>query len=75
MALQIFNKVLGNSTAGQLVRVIGQFHTNAKTTKVAKAFFNRLMHTKTGRVLGFFSKLKSIPDVKMNKRKKKGIIF
>ena len=74
-ALQIFNKVLGNSTAGQIVRIIGQFHTNAKTTKVARAFFNRLMHTKTGKVLGFFNKLKSIPDVKMNKRKKKGIIF
>ena len=33
------------------------------------------MQTKSGKVLGFFEKLKSIPDAKMNKKKKKAIIF
>jgi len=75
MALQMFNKLLGNSTTSQTVNIINMFKKNATTTKIAKAFFNRLMQTKTGKVIGFFTKLKSIPDTKMNKRKKSAIIF
>ncbi len=33
------------------------------------------MNTKTGKVLGFFQKLKTIPDAKLNKLKKKAIVF
>ena len=33
------------------------------------------MNTKAGKVISFFEKLKTIPDAKMNKLKKKGIIF
>lgn len=43
--------------------------------KIQKTFFNKLMNTKTGKVINFFQKLKTIPDAKMNKAKKKAIIF
>jgi hypothetical protein len=33
------------------------------------------MMTKTGKVLQFLSTLKTLPDAKINKMKKKGIIF
>lgn len=75
LALGIFNKVIGNSTTGQVINIINKFKTNATTTRVARNFFNRLMNTKTGKVIQFFEKLKTVPDAKMNKRKKRGIIF
>jgi hypothetical protein len=66
---------MGSSKTGQVLHIIELFQKNAKITKVAKNFFNRLMHTKAGKVLSFFEKLKTIPDAKMNKLKKKGIVF
>ncbi len=75
MALAIFNKVIGNSATGQTINIISKFKKNASMGKIAKTFFNRLMQTKTGKVLQFFAKLKTVPDAKLNKRKKKGIIF
>lgn len=74
-ALEMFNRVMGNSKTGQILNIISLFQKNAKVVKVAKAFFNRLMHTKAGKVLGFFEKLKTIPDAKLNKLKKRGIVF
>jgi hypothetical protein len=71
----MFNKAMGNSKAGQLINIITLFQKNAKIVKVARSFFNRLMNTKTGKVMQFLQKMKSIPDAKMNKRKKKAIIF
>lgn len=75
LALNIFNKVIGNSSTGQVINIIQKFKKNATTTKIAKNFFNRLMNTKTGKVIQFFEKLRSVPDAKLNKRKKSGIIF
>jgi hypothetical protein len=75
MALGIFNKVMGSSQTGQIIQIIELFQKNSKVVKVAKKFFNRLMNTKAGKVMSFFDKLKTIPDAKLNKLKKKGIIF
>jgi hypothetical protein len=75
MALGMFNKVMGSSKTGQIIQIIESFQKNAKVVRVAKKFFNRLMNTKAGKVMSFFDKLKTIPDAKMNKLKKKGIIF
>lgn len=75
LALGLFNKVIGNSSTGQVISIINKFKKNASMTKIAKNFFNRLMQTKTGKVIKFFEKLKTVPDAKLNKRKKKGIIF
>lgn len=66
---------MGNSKTGQVLEIISCFKKNMKVVKVAKSFFNKLMNTKTGKVLSFFQKLKTIPDAKMNKLKKKGIVF
>ena len=71
----MFSKVIDNSTTGSVINIIRQFNKNSKVVKISKSFFNRLMNTKTGKVLGFFTKLKTIPDAKLNKMKKKGIIF
>ena len=71
----MFNKVIGNSSTGQVMNIIHRFKKNASMVKISKNFFNRLMHTKTGKVLKFFETLKTVPDAKLNKRKKKGIIF
>ncbi len=43
--------------------------------KISRDFFNRLMNTKTGKVIQLFEKMRSIPDAKLNVRKKKAIIF
>lgn len=54
MALNMFNKVIGNSATGQVLNIIERFRKNASIGKVAKSFFNRLMHTKAGKVIKFF---------------------
>lgn len=59
----------------EAAKIVKLFHKNLSLTKISINFVNRLMLTKTGKVLQFFSKLKSLPDSKVNKRKKKGIIF
>jgi len=74
-ALSIFTKVMNNSSTGQVISIITKFQKNAKMVQISKAFFNKLMNTKTGKVLKFFEKLKTVPDAKLNKRKKRGIIF
>jgi hypothetical protein len=71
----MIGKAIGNSKAGQLINIISLFQKNAKLVKVARSFFNRLMNTKTGKVVQFLHKMKTIPDAKINKKKKKGIIF
>lgn len=71
----MIGKAIGNSKAGQLINIISLFQKNARLVKVARSFFNRLMNTKTGKVVQFLHKMKTIPDAKINKKKKKGIIF
>ena len=51
------------------------FDKNKKMNKISKNFLTRLMLTKTGKVLQFFSVMKTLPDAKLNKRKRRGIIF
>jgi hypothetical protein len=71
----MFTKVLYGSEQTQLISLIRKFKINANVTDISRKFLNRLMQTKSGKVLSFFDKLKSIPDAKMNKKKKKAIIF
>jgi hypothetical protein len=75
LALSMFNKVMGNSSTGQVINIIAMFQKNASMVRISRNFFNRLMNTKTGKVLKFFEKLKTVPDAKLNQRKKRGIIF
>ena len=60
---------------GEAIQIIKMFEKNRKMTKISKNFLTRLMLTKTGKVLQFFSVMKTLPDAKLNKRKRKGIIF
>lgn len=71
----MFTNVIGNSQTGQVMKIIQKFQKNASIVNISRKFFNRLMTTKTGKVLSFFDKLKTIPDAKLNKFKKKAIIF
>ena len=74
-ALKMFTNVIGNSQTGQIMNIIQKFQKNASIVKISRKFFNKLMTTKTGKVISFFDKLKTIPDAKINKLKKKGIIL
>ena len=71
----MFARVAGNSETGQVINIINRFKKNASMVRISRNFFNRLMQTKTGKVLKFFQTLKTVPDAKLNQRKKKGIIF
>jgi hypothetical protein len=75
LALQMFTKALEGSENTSIVDTIKKFRRNAIVTDVSKKFFNRLLQTKTGKVVSFFDKLKSIPDAKVAVRKKKAIKF
>jgi len=59
----------------EAIKIIKMFEKNRKMIKISKNFLTRLMLTKTGKVIQFFSVMKTLPDAKLNKRKKKGIIF
>lgn len=58
-----------------IIDSIKKFKRNAIVTDVSKRFFNRLLQTKTGKVVGLFEKWKSIPDAKVAVKKKKAIKF
>jgi len=75
MALNMFNRAMGNSATGQIINIIARFQKNASMVRISRNFFNRLMHTKTGKIMKFFETLKTVPDAKLNQRKKRGIIF
>jgi hypothetical protein len=75
LALQMFTKALEGSENTSIVSTIKKFRRNAIVTDVSKKFFNRLLQTKTGKVVSFFDKLKSIPDAKIAVKKKKAIKF
>lgn len=48
---------------------------NFKMKKIAGSFFERLLNTKTGKIIKLIEKWKSIPDVKFARKKKNAIIF
>jgi hypothetical protein len=54
LALNMFNRVVGSSSTGQVLNIIARFKKNASMVRISRNFFNRLMHTKTGKVLKFF---------------------
>ena len=58
-----------------LIDTVRKFRQNAIVTDISKKFFNRLLQTKSGKVVVFFEKLKSIPDAKVAAKKKKAIKF
>lgn len=74
-ALQFFNKVIGNSTHHQLQNIIYKFKKNHHIGQISRNFFNKLLMTKSGKVIKGFELWKSIPDAKIAKKKKLAIMF
>ena len=46
-----------------MIKTIQLFKKNAKITKISKNFFNKLLQTKSGKVVKLFELWKSIPDL------------
>lgn len=74
-ALAIFQKVIGGNQTVQIKEIIAKFNKNVAITKISKNFLNKLLKTKSGKVFQLFALWKSIPDVKLAKKKKKAIKF
>lgn len=74
-ALRLFANVLGGTEVIQIKEALFKFQKNVAITKVSKNFFNRLLKTKSGRVVQLFETWRSIPDAKIAKKKKKAIKF
>ncbi len=75
LALSIFTRAIEGSEKTLIIDSVRKFRLNAVVTDVSKKFFNRLLNTKTGKLVHFFEKLKSIPDAKVAVKKKKAIKF
>jgi amino acid permease len=71
----MFTKVLGGSERLELQKIIQKFQKNVSITNISKNFLNKLLKTKSGKVFQLFALWKSIPDVKLTKKKKKAIKF
>lgn len=71
----MFANVLGGSESILVRQIIDKFHKNLAISKISRNFLNRLLKTKSGKVVQLFEIWKSIPDVKIAKRKKKAIKF
>lgn len=74
-ALKLFANVLGGSETIEVKNIILKFQKNAAISRISKNFLNRLLRTKSGKVVQLFEVWKSIPDVKIAKKKKKAIKF
>ena len=75
LALAMFTKALDGSEKNMVIDSIRKFKLNSTVTDISKKFFNRLLHTKTGKIMYFMEKLKSIPDAQVAIKKKKAIKF
>ena len=73
--LKIFANVLGGTETIQVRQIIEKFHKNSSIARISKNFLNRLLKTKSGKVVQLFEVWKSIPDAKVAKKKKKAIKF
>lgn len=71
----MFSKVLGGSERLEIQKIIQKFNKNVSITNISKNFLNKLLKTKSGKVFQLFSLWRSIPDVKLAKKKKKAIKF
>ena len=67
--------MLNNSQNSQVINSIRLFKKNAAITQVSKNFFNKLLQTKSGKVVKLFELWKSLPDQNLARRKKKAIKF
>jgi hypothetical protein len=50
----MFTRALEGSEKNQVALTIQKFKTNAIVTDISKKFFNRLLQTKTGKLVQFF---------------------
>lgn len=75
VALQAFSKVLGKSKHQDAIDIIDKFKKNLHITKISKNFLNKLLRTKSGKVMQLFELWKSIPDIKFAQKKKRAIKF
>ena len=75
VALKFFNNVIHKSEHGNILRMIEKFKKNVAISKISKNFFNKLLQTKSGKVVRLFEIWKSIPDIKIAKKKKQAIKF
>ncbi len=55
--------------------VVEKFRMNFKIKKIAGNFFNKLLQTKTGKMIKLIEIWKNIPDIAFAKKKKNAIIF
>ena len=53
-ALKVFNNALKNSEHGQVIQAIQLFNKNLRISKVSRNFFNKLLQTKSGKVVKLF---------------------
>ena len=75
MAVQFFNKVIGKSENEQAGMVVEKFRMHFKIKRIAGNFINKLLHTKTGKMIKLIDIWKNIPDIAFAKKKKNAIIF
>lgn len=54
LALQIFTKAIEGSETNSVINAINKFRMNSIVTDVSKKFFNRLLQTKTGKLVQFY---------------------
>lgn len=74
-ALDMMKYALEGSEHSQIKEMIYKFQKNVSISKISKNFLNRLLKTKSGKVVQLFELWRSIPDVKIAKKKKKAIKF
>lgn len=53
LALAMFTKALDGSEKNMVINTIRKFRLNLTLTDVSKKFFNRLLQTKTGKIMFF----------------------
>ena len=74
-ALKIFTNVLGNSEKSQVKDIVGKFKKNYHIQQISKNFLNKLLKTKSGKVIQLFHIWKGLPSAKLAAKKKKAIKF
>lgn len=59
--LERINKIVGTTSTAKVAETIKKFHMNFKIQKVQKKFIERLLQTKSGKVIQLFNTWKTIP--------------
>ena len=69
--LQRINKIVGTTSTQAVADTIKKFHMNFKIQRVQKKFMQRLLQTRSGKVINAFESWKSVPySQKLGKFKK-----